>query len=205
MKYKQIVFDIDGTLLNNEYAVLQSFAETMKAVTGKDYTHDDLRFSLGITGENALKKMGVSDVSAALQLWIERLNSYGDTVRIFEGIEELLAVLEEAGFQMGIVTSKTRGEFEKVFSQYPIAGYFKTAVCAEDTTEHKPYPGPLLKYMELTGTEAEELLYIGDSRYDGACAKGAGVDFALAVWGCTDKTVEARYYLDEPGELLSRL
>lgn len=205
MKYKQIVFDIDGTLLNNEYAVLQSFAEALKITEGKDYTHDELRFCLGITGETALKKMGVQDVAGTLRIWIERLSAYENTVRIFEGIEETLCALSNAGYKMGIVTSKTRGEFEKVFRKYPIAGYFKTAVCAEDTTEHKPQPGPLLKYMELSGTKAEELLYIGDSRYDGGCAKGAGIDFALAVWGCADKTVEAQYYLSQPQKLLAVL
>ena len=38
MKYKHIVFDIDGTLIDTEYAVLHSLQETIKGLSGRDTT-----------------------------------------------------------------------------------------------------------------------------------------------------------------------
>ena len=35
MKYKHIVFDIDGTLIDTEYAVLHSLQETIKELSGR--------------------------------------------------------------------------------------------------------------------------------------------------------------------------
>ena len=36
MKYKHIVFDIDGTLIDTEYAVLHSLQETIKGLFGRE-------------------------------------------------------------------------------------------------------------------------------------------------------------------------
>ena len=36
MKYKHIVFDIDGTLIDTEYAVLHSLQETIKGLSERE-------------------------------------------------------------------------------------------------------------------------------------------------------------------------
>ncbi len=56
MRYKHIVFDIDGTLIDTEYAVLHSLQDTLIAVTGINREINELTFALGIPGKNALKK-----------------------------------------------------------------------------------------------------------------------------------------------------
>ena len=66
----------------------------------------------------------------------------------------------------------------------------------------KPSPAPMLRYMELTGATPAETLFVGDTVFDAECAHGAGVDFALAVWGAQDKSVEAEYYPETPSRIL---
>ena len=78
-------------------------------------------------------------------------------------------------------------------------------ICADDTAEHKPKPGPLLKYMEYTGARPSEVLYVGDTVYDMQCARGAGVDFALARWGNPDGRMDADYDEPTPLALLEKL
>ena len=63
MKYKHIVFDIDGTLIDTEYAVLHSLQETIKGLSGREIPCSELRFALGITGTDALKKLAIKDTS----------------------------------------------------------------------------------------------------------------------------------------------
>ena len=45
MKYKHIVFDIDGTLIDTEYAVLHSLQETIKGLSGREIPCSELRFA----------------------------------------------------------------------------------------------------------------------------------------------------------------
>lgn len=66
MGYKQIVFDVDGTLIDTEYAVIHSLQDTIRAINGKIISDKELTFALGITGENALQRLGVSDIASAL-------------------------------------------------------------------------------------------------------------------------------------------
>jgi len=203
MKYKHIVFDIDGTLLDTEHAVLHSLQETLKTVTGNTIETNKLTFALGITGKDALEKLNITDTDSTLAMWDKNMNKYSNTVCIFDGISELLDNLVLSGHELGIVTSKTRAEFDHDFRRLDINKYFATTICADDTTEHKPSPAPLFKYMELSNTNNHELLYIGDSPYDMECAKKANIDFALACWGSISGEIEADYYLEKPCDLLS--
>ena len=206
MKYKHIVFDIDGTLVDTEYAVLKSFQQTLQSVTGKETEMEELKFCLGIPGKDALIRMNISDVSDTIRLWEDNMYKLYDTVKVFDGIRELLQKLTDAGCQLGIVTSKTREQFSYDFHKYGIDQFFGTVICVNDTTEHKPKPGPLLKYMELTDTKPEEVLYVGDSEHDLQCAAGAGADFALAVWGTNlPKDTKAEYLPETPLELFDMI
>ena len=203
--YKHIVFDIDGTLVDNEKAVLCSLQDVMRQVTGKEYPFEELTFSLGIPGEDTLKRLNVENIPAVMELWIEALLGYGDEVSIHKGIEELLEELIGKGYKLGLASSRTRELLENDFDKLKMNKYFKIKVCADDTAEHKPTAAPLLKYMELAKISKDEMLYIGDSVHDSQCAENAGVDFALAVWGSHTEETPAKYYLRKPLDLLSVL
>lgn len=126
MKYQQIVFDIDGTLIDTEYAVLHSLQETLRTLCGEEVSLEELTFALGITGADALKKFPIEDIPSALDLWNKNMCKYRDMVTVFDGISELLEILSKEGCQMGIVTSKTREEYENEFVQFAIHKYFST-------------------------------------------------------------------------------
>lgn len=202
MRYRHIIFDIDGTLIHTKDAVLLSFQDTLKTVTGKDYEAEALTFSLGIPGRAALGQLGITDMDTTMELWEENMDTYRHTIHVFPGITQVLDTLLQSGCGLGVVTSETQKELAQDFGRLGLTRYFPNIVSASDTVRHKPSPEPLLKYMELTGTKSDEILYIGDSIYDSQCARGAHVDFALAGWGCLDRTIDADYFLDTPEDLL---
>ena len=195
MKYSHIVFDIDGTLTDSEYAAIVSLQEMVKSWKGTDYAYDELKFALGITGADALSRMGFApeEIAPAMRDWEAGLRRRNDDITVFEGAEALLDALKERGCALGIVTSKTRDQYNKDFCRFEIARHFGVSITADDSADHKPTAGPLLKYMELTGAKREEVLYIGDSEYDSGTAHNAGVDFALAVWGTNNMEIPAQY------------
>lgn len=202
MRYSHVVFDLDGTLLDTETAVLCSLQDTVFHFTQKHLTLEELYFALGITSEDALIRLGIPDVSASASYWNDAMNHYTNSISLFAGVPALLNSLRSAGCVLGIVTSKTVAEFAKDFAPFGIVPYFSTVICADDTQQHKPNAEPLLKYLEQSSADRSKTLYIGDSRFDYACASSAGVDFALALWGTHEPELPAEYHLSHPDDLL---
>ena len=159
MRYRQIVFDVDGTLVDTERAVLCSLRDTLAQVTGQRAEAEELTFALGIPGEDALRLLQVRDIPAALALWDQRMEAYRDMIRVFEGVEELLRGLQETGYGLGVVTSKTREEFAHDLAGFEIVQYFDCVVCADDTVRHKPDSEPLLYYLVTAFHQSLQTFY----------------------------------------------
>jgi len=206
MKYKHIVFDIDGTLIDTEYMILFSLQKTVMQIKNINLGFNELNFALGIPGRDALRILEVADPVEALKIWAVNMKELLHTVIVFDGIKEVLEELKNEKIILGIVTSKRKSEYLTDFIPFGISEYFKTIICADDTELHKPNSDPLVKYLEKSGIGSKEVLYIGDSIYDMQCATAAGIDFGLALWGCnSENPIEATYILFHPREVRSIL
>lgn len=206
-RYRHIIFDLDGTLLDTEEAIIDSLKDTVREILHKEMAANELKFALGIPGKTTLQKLGITDdLQSAIAKWNTNLLKYKSAIRLFDGVAELLPALKTSGHALGIVTSKTRNEYAEDFaSHFDVSGYFDTVICADDTALHKPHPDPLLAYLAATGITAHEAIYIGDSIYDSLCARSAGVDFGHATWGCpTADITGAKYIFKTPADILSQ-
>ena len=156
-----------------------------------------------MTSENVLRHLNVKEESipSVIDAWVKKEEECSDLIRPFPGIETLLAQLKDAGAELGIVTSRTHSELELVFRPFSLLDFFSVIICADDTSEHKPSPAPLLKYMEKAGAGPEQVLYVGDSAQDMECAGRAGTAGALAVWGTRNHEIPATYYPAHPLDL----
>lgn len=206
MRYRDIVFDIDGTLIDTEEPMLRSLQKAVQETDGRTLELDELRFIFGMTAEDALRSLGIKDIPPAFSLWKEHYLQEASGVRVFLGVETVLGELRARSVRLGVLSSKTRREYQNDFLTFGLGGYFDLAILAEDSLRHKPDPEPMLAYLARSGAEASEVLYIGDSVYDMQCARGAGVDCALALWGSSDpEGIDATYYLERPEDVLKVL
>lgn len=200
---KYIIFDVDGTLINTEKAILLSLQKTIKAETGRHMPLEDLTFTFGIPGKTALQMLEVPDVDAAMARWIQFTYDFAGDVTLFAGIEDTLRVLKEKNMNIGIVTSQARTELEELLKHFNIRNYFDLLISASDTEKHKPDPEPIEAFLQKAGIAANEAVYIGDTHYDQQSAGGAGVPFGLALWGAKDKNIETSHQLSHPKEILN--
>lgn len=202
-KYNCIIFDVDGTLVNTEKAIIYSLQKVLLEDTGKNYSASELQFVLGIPGSNALEKMGLANIEQLNQKWIEYMELYKDYVHLFSEIETVLSKIKSQKVTVGIVTSKTKYELDHEMTAYGLLDYMEYIVCADDTEKHKPEPEPLLRFLEISGVEPSSSIYIGDTIYDYKCAQSAGVDFGLAMWGAKNMDgINPKYKLTHPNEIL---
>lgn len=198
-----MIFDVDGTILDTESAILKSLQKVLQE-EGEDYRLEDLTFALGIPGKETLRKLNVIDVERVHQKWSQTVLAFSQEVQLFKGIKDVIKTLSESPIRAGIVTSKTKQEMIDGFEPFGLSSFFQHTICADDTEKHKPHPEPLLACLGKLNANKNESIYIGDSIYDMQCANGAGVKFALALWGSkkTEGFESADYILKEPKDIL---
>ena len=200
LKYTHVVFDVDGTLVDSRMSALGSLQQVVGEYTGMIPPIEDLYFSTGIPGENALRQLGITD-PAALARWRQLAGKLADRITIFPGIVKTLDLLQGLGCNLGIVSSRERGEYADEVTPLGLDPYFPVRILVEDTERHKPEPDPMFEYLRRTGAAAAETLYVGDTIYDMKCALSASVDFALASWGAAQPVEDAPHVLQKAEDL----
>lgn len=203
MSYKTIIFDVDGTILDNEKQNICSLQQLLLSLTHKQYSYEELYFCLGIPGDVTLARLNIPNPAEKQKLWYELSEQYEHLVKPFPGITETLTALRDKNIRLGIVTSRPRDKYEEFLEQYHFTGYFDKAVCSGETEKPKPSPEPLVALLKELHTEPSEALYVGDSVYDMECAANAGVDGALALWGaCQPDKIVSTWKLKRPQDIL---
>lgn len=206
MKYKHIIFDIDGTMLDSEQADLLALQKVIHKLQGREFKINDLHFALGIPSEVALAQLGIKDTLKANQLWNSYMQEQAHTMRLFAGIRELIIELKMIGVKLGIITSKNRKEYSSDFTPFGLDSYFDTVITVEDSKYPKPSADPIFSYLTRTKSNPREIIYIGDTSYDWECANNAGVDFGLAMWGSlSTRQINALYSFKTPENILKHL
>lgn len=201
LRFSHVVFDVDGTLVDSRMSALGSLQQVVGEYTGMVPPLEDLYFSTGIPGENALRQLGITD-PAALVRWRELAGKLAYQITVFPGIVETLERLQDLGCALGIVSSRERGEYADEVTPLGLDPFFPVRILVEDTERHKPEPEPMLEYLRRTEAAPSETLYVGDTIYDMQCARSAGVDFVFATWGAGQAFSGAPHMLWQPDEII---
>lgn len=205
-RYRSVLFDLDGTLVDSNPLILASFHSATEDVLGRRFP--DERITALIGGGSAERQMATLDpdrVGDLVQVYRTHSHSAYDHVACFEGIVEVLEALRRRGARLAVVSAKPRATVERAFAAVSIAGFFDVIVGADATTRHKPDPAPLLLALEKLGSAPADAAYVGDSPYDVEAARAAGV-FAVAVaWGGLHRVEDADAFVERPEELLAVL
>lgn len=181
MALKYFIFDLDGTLIDTEQAILKTWQQTLNEY-GYTYSIDEIRCVLGVTTEIGLKKLGVIVDTDYTAKWQVNYSKHAKETGYFEGTKEMLLHLKEKGCSVGAVSSRSKKEYADFFSGFGFETIFNKVILEEDTAQHKPEPEPLYKYMELVGASKTECIYIGDMPSDIQCANNAGIVSGLVTW-----------------------
>jgi pyrophosphatase PpaX len=179
-----VLFDLDGTIVDTEELILSSARHATEAVLGEALPDDVLRHNIGVPlrvqmGEYAPGH--VDELLAAYRAHNDRVHD--QLIREYAGTEAALQALHDAGYPMGIVTSKSRPVACRGIDFFGLGRFFAFVVGYEDTTVHKPEAEPVLEGARRLGFSAAECMYVGDSPHDMAAGNAAGAITVAALWG----------------------
>jgi HAD superfamily hydrolase (TIGR01509 family) len=92
-----------------------------------------------------------------------------------DGVAEVLRVLARS-FQMAVVTTARRVDFELIHGSRDLLGFFRFVLTIEDYERPKPHPDPYLAGLARLGARPEETVAIEDSARGLRSALEAGLD-----------------------------
>lgn len=185
-----VVFDMDGTLVDSQHAIVEAMTEAFGARGHPLPPREDL---LGVVGLSLYEAMAAlaphlpgEEAEALAQAyrdgWLARRDAGLPVAEapLYPGARAALDRLAAAGLLMGVATGKARRGVDHVFRQHDLGRYFATAQTADDHPS-KPHPSMLDRALAETG--ALRGIMVGDTEFDMAMAKAAGFGALAVAWG----------------------
>lgn len=209
-KINTVLFDFDGTIMDTNDLILQSWQNTFRVLAGEEVSEDVILPTLGEPLELTLARFFPE---VPLQKCLDTYRSWHhdnfvQLIKMFPGMMELLEELKSCGYKLGLVTSRLKYTTMLGIKKYNLGRFFDYILTADDTDKHKPDPAPILITLEKLGSLPEESIMIGDTLMDMGCARSAGVKSVLVDWTIAvpeEKKKKADHIIKTAEELLEIL
>lgn len=180
MKISAVIFDLDGTVLDNEDEYGQAFKKVLTdlgAEVKTDYPHIG---GIGVKENwpHLLKKYKIKTKKTFDELASETQKEYIKLlprVNVKQGLEAFIKELKESGIKTALATSNVWFIVEKVFGEIPIEGFFDSITTGEEVAQKKPAPDLFLKAADKLDIPSEGCLVIEDSPSGVEAAHKAGM------------------------------
>ena len=211
MRLPVVLFDLDGTVIDSGGIILASMRHAATTVLGRDFPDEELMHAVGGPGlEQQMSALDPERVDELIHVYRAHNEPLHETLVCCAGMDDALARLKEQGRTLGIVTAKRRVTVELAFEHVPFGHLFDVVVGGDETERHKPDPEPVQLALERLCARPEEAAYVGDSPFDIAAGKGAGVFTVGVTWGRIHgrerlEPEEPDAIVDTPEELLAAL
>ena len=192
MKYKLIIFDLDGTILDTLADLKNSLNHALTKNDLPERTLPEVRQFVGNGILKLIERAVPADASAdAVQkIFADFMAHYklhcADLTRPYDGIPELIRALHEEGCLIAVVSNKADAAVQNLCRQY-FPGLIDLAVGERKNVKKKPAPDSVFEVMRQLNCAAVESIYIGDSEVDIRTALNAGIDSIIVEWGFRDR------------------
>ncbi|MCR5181557.1 MAG: HAD-IA family hydrolase [Clostridia bacterium] len=212
-KLTTVFWDFDGTLVNTNDVILESFKATYIHYYGET---KPVEYITRFFGEPLYSTMAREfpdmDAEGPVAYYREFQKENADQlVKEIPGIREILETMERMGVRQFIVTSRTRESTLNYLRMFDMEKYFIDMVTCDDDIRPKPDADPALKALSKAGCAKDEVIMVGDGLFDIKCANNAMIPSCLVGWRITgdtnDRVGDAAwdYYTETPEDLRSLL
>ena len=188
MKYKNYIFDFDGTLMDTAGVILKTIQTTIRTLGLPPRSDEQCRSIIGIrtdeAGHHLYPDSPVSDKEFAAAF---RAN-YADLKKnaheeAFPGVIDKLRELRSAGCGLAIASSRRLDSLHDYLRGLGIEELFDMIIGADSVVNGKPNPEPVLRILDAMGWEAAESLVVGDADVDIMMGNGAGCATCAVTYG----------------------
>jgi phosphoglycolate phosphatase len=189
-RFKLLVFDWDGTLIDSIERIVTSLQYASREVCGIHLGEDKARSVIGLGLHEAIERLHPELDALAVESLADayRQNFLYDSKvpeLLFDGVEDMLKRLIADKYTLAIATGKSRIGLDRAMQKHKLGHYFATTRCAGESRS-KPHPEMLNSILHQLDTQANDTVMIGDSAHDMLMAGNAGVNAIGVTHGVED-------------------
>jgi phosphoglycolate phosphatase len=188
-KYKLLVFDFDGTLVDTAPDIALHANDVLREYGFECHTAERVKMAVGHGVHELLKGLSsgfggdAERLEEAVLLFKKRYWDHPVVKTVpYPGVEANLSGPLKV-FKKAIVTNKPHQLTQKILERLSMGRYFDHLIGLDAGFPAKPDPASLEHIMREANVSAAETLYFGDSRVDAETCLRAGVDFAWVSYG----------------------
>ena len=191
-KYKTIIWDLDGTLLDTLDDLMDSVNAALAEFGLPLRTKTEIR---SFVGNGVLRLLELSVPNGKLNPQFDKIFAFfnkhyaknnQNKTRPYDGVQKLLSELKDKGYKMAIATNKVDYAAQELTELY-----FKDAIDVtigdSEGIRRKPHPDKVFEAIKQLNADKESSVYVGDSEVDIETACNAGIDIICVSWGFRDK------------------
>lgn len=216
MKYKAIIFDLDGTLLDTIDDLANSANSVLEKSGFPAHNAEEYKYFVG-TGFYNLIRLALPENSredAIIKKLVEMLKQeynrrWDECTLPYDGIPELLDELTGRNIKMAVLSNKMDGFTKKIIAKLLPKWHFEAVFGERPNIPKKPDPLAALQIADMLDIPPDEFILIGDSSYDMRTANAAGMLAVGALWGFRKadelKAAGADVLIEHPLDLLKSL
>ena len=206
-KYNTVLFDLDGTLLDTNKLIMDSFHYAFNKIYKEVPGTDALTSFFGMTLVEAFKRLAKNekDVDKLITSFREfNLSNHDNYVKIFPGVEDTILELKRNDFKIGVVTSKLNKTAKRGLELFDLGKHIDVFIGADDTHIHKPDPYPVMECLRRIGAKGESSFMVGDSPHDITAGKLSGCKTVFVNYSMVNvdrNLLECDYRINHMNEL----
>lgn len=172
-----VLFDMDGTLIENAYPFVQAKSEILELLRGRGISvPEDLYGSIA----SLLVELGkLGPAGDALKSEVFRILAKYDEestrdVKPRRGVVSLLRRLKREGYKVGLISNSNAEVVWRVLKKTGLQGFFDVVVTRECVERMKPYPDMVVFACRKLGVKPSRAIVVGDSWVDVEAGLRAG-------------------------------
>jgi phosphoglycolate phosphatase/pyrophosphatase PpaX len=184
MKFKTVIFDLDGTIADTLPLCIAAFKKSVEPYLQHAISDEEIIATFGPSEEGTIRKLIPEHEEAGVEDYLRHYeNLHPACPAPFTGITDLLESLKSAGVQLAMVTGKGKRSTQLSLKQFGLEQYFQILETGSPQGPNKV--NGIRNILNRLNTTAGESIYIGDAPSDIRYCKEIGIPIAAAAWAST--------------------
>lgn len=208
--YDYILFDLDGTLTDSKPGIIECIAYALEK-ENVPYTNQILDKMVGPPFRVSMHDflgLEMPEIEKLIGIYRGVYEEYGyKNCKVFEGVEQMLSALKNAGKVLGVATSKPIKFTQMIMRDFDLGKYFDYVAGASSDASKEAKSDVIQGALEnLSVKDKSKVLMVGDRLYDIEGAHMQGIDCAAVLYGYGSKEefeeYKAEYILAAPDDVV---